>query len=277
MSEKKHRNRSVRVLVWLVLVLALCGVAISGYKLLEIWLVYQTGNDSYKELNDLVRSGALLLSTPKADSQPSDGSEAASRTPILNVEVPDVTINFSALQAINKDAVAWLFSPNTVIDYPVMRASDYEYYLHHLPDGTGNPNGTLFIDYNCASDFSDRLSIIYGHHMKSGRMFGSIVGYKKQSYFEEHPYMYLYTAEGNYRIAILYGCVIAAGEWRDRAFMYEANVDSLLAYAASNTTCISEASYHEEDKVIVLSTCSYEFNSARYVVIGVLQPEYLYY
>ena len=79
------------------------------------------------------------------------------------------------------------------------------------PDGTYNANGSLFIDYNNAWDFSDQLTVIYGHHMKSGQMFGSLKGYKGQAYFENHPYMYLYTDNGNYRIDLLYGCVAGSG------------------------------------------------------------------
>jgi sortase B len=180
-------------------------------------------------------------------------------------------IDFDALGEINEDAVAWLYCPDTVIDYPVMRADDYSYYLNHLPDGAQNVNGSVFIDYNCASDFTDPLTVLYGHHMKSGMMFGSLNGYKNQEYFEEHPYMYLYTQQGDYRIDLIYGCVIDAGQWRERAFMYPENVESLLAYAAYNTTFESGAEYSEGDRVVAMSTCSYEFNNARYVVLGVLR------
>ena len=83
----------------------------------------------------------------------------------------------------------------------------------------------------------------------------------------------LYTLWGNYRVELLYGCVIGAGQWRDRAFMYEANLDGLLDYAAYHTTFTSTELYSEEDRIIVLSTCSYEFDDARYIVIGKLTPQ----
>ena len=121
----------------------------------------------------------------------------------------------------NPDTVAWLFGPGTVIDYPVMRADDYNYYLCHLPDGTYHVNGSLFIDFNCAPDFSDRLTVIYGHHMKSGQMFRSLTKYKEQAYYREHPYLTLYTEKNETkRIELLYGCVIDAREWQQRAFSY---------------------------------------------------------
>ncbi|MCL1975423.1 MAG: class B sortase [Firmicutes bacterium] len=152
-----------------------------------------------------------------------------------------------------------------------MRAKDYDYYLRRLPDGAYNSSGSLFIDYNCAADFSQKLTVVYGHKMKSGQMFGSLAQYKKQAYYTRHPFMYLYSEQGNYRVDLLYGCVIGAGEWRERAFMYEDNLESLLSYAAYNTTFNGDIQYQATDKLLALSTCSYEFEDARYVVIGVLQ------
>ena len=109
--------------------------------------------------------------------------------------------------------------------------------------------------------------------MKSGGMFGSLEKYKNQKYYEEHPYMYLYTEQGNNRIELLYGCVIGAGQWRSRAFMYAGNVKALLAYAAHNTTFRSNVEYKDGDRIVALSTCSYEFDDARYVMIGILKEK----
>jgi sortase B len=250
------RQKAITTAVWLLLIGSICVIVFSGYKLKESLQIYAEGDQSYENLKEQVRH--------QENSSSSDDAE----------DIPPVFIDFEALKKINSDAAAWLYSPDTIIDYPVMRAHDYDWYLHHLPDGTYNANGTLFLDYNCPEDFSGGLSIIYGHHMKSGGMFGSLTEYKEQDYFEEHPYLYLYTEQGSYRIDLKYGCVISAGEWRDRAFMYEVNRKALLSYASSKTTFESSAEYTDRDRLLVLSTCSYEFDDARYVVIGILRPEY---
>ena len=265
-----REKKSLKIFAWLILMLSICVMTICGHRLWEKRQIDRESNDSYERLAGLVRhDGPPSFHTPGTANRPEEEPEADKA-----IYFPDMSIDFPALQAITPDASAWLYCPGTVIDYPVMLAADYDYYLNHLPDGTCNANGSLFIDYNCAPDFSDELTIIYGHHMKSGRMFGTLAGYKRQTYFEQNPYMYLYTKQDNYRIDLVYGCVIGAGEWRERAFMFQENLKSLLAYAAHNTTFISGAEYTEADKVIVLSTCSYEFDGARYVVIGVLRPEY---
>lgn len=255
----KKSNKSITIAVLCLLAASVCIAVFSGYKLRESLEVYEEGDQSYEFLQEQVRN---------------IGGVSSENTGAKLFDIPPVSIDFEMLKEVNEDAAAWLYGPGTVIDYPVMKAEDYSWYLNHLPDGTYNGNGTLFLDYNNPPDFSGRLNIIYGHHMRSKKMFGSLEGYKKQEYFDENPYLYLYTPQGNYRIDLKYGCVIKAGEWRDRAFMYEVNLDSLLSYASSMTTFKSDAGYSEDDKFIVLSTCSYEFDDARYIVIGVLRPEY---
>jgi sortase B len=261
----------------LALLLALSLMAYAGLRLYEIDQIYREGNDAYDKIGEKVRtlpadgSGAPSDVVYASEAGPVS-EQAAEKKPL--VEIPALNVNFENLKRINGDSVAWLYSPGTVIDYPVMKATDYSHYLYRLPDGTRNANGTLFIDYNNPPDFSSELTVIYGHHMKSGRMFGNLAGYKAQNYYDEHPYMYLYTESGNYRVDILYGCVIGAGQWRERAFMYADNIKSLISYASHNSTFTSAAAYKPGDKVVALSTCSYEFDEARYVVLGVLRAEY---
>ena len=272
----------------LILLLAIGVMGYSGSRLTATQQTYQEGNSNYEDLRDRVKgNGASVDKISKAekidkvnvtdDPYTISGSEnpVAIEEPEAKrkslIYVPELTIDFEALKTINSDAAAWLYCPDTVIDYPVMKAADYSYYLDHLPDGTYNANGSLFIDYNCASDFSDKLTVIYGHNMKSLKMFGSLTEYKSQSYFEKHPFMYLYTDQENYRIDLMYGCVIEAGKLRERGFMYAENAGELIAYAAQNTTFESGVKYEEEDRVIALSTCSYEFDGARYVVVGILR------
>jgi len=289
MTAKRRGRRLKKAIAWLILALSIVVMVVYGRELRAVEMTYQEGNESYEQLTANVRPGGLpvfhaaqathaketYIEGTHIEETAGDLSGVVLAAPLRpQIAIPDMAIDFAALKAINADSAAWLYSPDTVIDYPVMRATDYSYYLQHLPNGSLNANGSLFIDYNCAPDFSDSLTIIYGHHMKSGRMFGSIVGYKKQAYFDAHPNMYLYTADGSYRIDLIYGCVIGAGQWRERAFMFKENLDSLLTYAAHNTTFSSDVAYAEGDRVVALSTCSYEFDNARYLVIGVLRPEF---
>jgi len=244
----------------------------AGYRIVETKQTYQKGASVYDNISFQVKKTASVETQPLEAIQLADINLPPEQAGEIRTKIyiPDFDIDFEMLRSINKDAAAWLYSPDTVIDYPVMKADDYSYYLNHLIDGTVNSNGTLFIDFNNSPDFTDQLTVIYGHHMKSGSMFGGLVGYKEQQYFNEHPYMYLYTEQENYRIDLMYGSVISAGQWKEYAFMYAENIEALLTYAMDNTTFKSETDYQEGDRIVVLSTCSYEFNEARYFVVGKL-------
>jgi len=278
MKRKALKRRVLKVCITLVLILGLGVMGYAGYQLYETDQTYREGNAVYENLNDRIKKSAPVHSAqtqtveateiafPQSRDQDQDQDEEQPR-----VYIPEFEIDFEALRSVNKDAAAWLYAPGTVIDYPVMEAEDYYYYLNHLVDGTVNANGSLFIDYNNAPDFSGPLTVIYGHHMKSGAMFGGLKGYKEQAYFDENPYMYLYTDQDSYRIDLMYGCVIAAGQWSEKAFMYEENAGELMEYARQNTTFQSNVEFKEGDRIVALSTCSYEFNDARYVVLGILR------
>lgn len=101
-------------------------------------------------------------------------------------ETAPIKVDFERLQEENKDIIAWLYCPDTEINYPVVQSKDNEYYLRRLLDGTWNIAGTLFMDYRNAADCSDLHTIIYGHNMKNNTMFGSLPKYSKQEYYEEH-------------------------------------------------------------------------------------------
>ncbi|MCL2125347.1 MAG: class B sortase [Oscillospiraceae bacterium] len=283
--------------VFFAIPIILAGLAVmmfAGLRVIETKQLYREGNASYESIGNSVRKfsefGAALSdaewrgeqSAALPDAGWREGQTAALRVVdvhgesdeaerVYDIYIPGVEIDFAALREINKDAAAWLYSPGTVIDYPVLESDNYSYYLNHLPDGTVNANGSLFIDYNSEPDFSGPLTVVYGHHMKSGSMFGSLVEYKRQEYFDEHPFMYLYAEHGDYRIDVMYGVVIGAGQWKERAFMYAENIDAFVEYAEANSTFVSGVVFEEGDRLVALSTCSYEFDDARYVVLGVLK------
>lgn len=182
-------------------------------------------------------------------------------------EVQTITIDFDQLLARYPNAVGWLYCEGTPINYPVMQSDDNDYYLRRLPNGTYNTAGSLFTDYRCGEIGETNNYIIYGHNMKNGTMFSSLTKYKSQSYYDEHPVLYLYTPDGNYKIELIAGFVSKpTGEVYNTNQTYE----QVLEYCfhsrfRSNTLPRNERLY------IILSTCSYEYENARYVVVGILK------
>lgn len=183
-----------------------------------------------------------------------------------------LAVDFDALRMQFPDAVAWLYCPDTVISYPVMHADDNETYLYALPDGTSNRAGSLFLECQNRADFSDGNSVIYGHNMKNGTMFGTLTKYAQQSYYDAHPYLFLFTPDASYRIELIAGFVTDV----DSPVYTLANVPEqcaeLLRIVAAQSDFVSDVLPANDERLITLSTCSYEFDDARYVLVGVLRP-----
>ena len=180
-------------------------------------------------------------------------------------------INFKALREVNPDVIGWIYSPNTTINYPVVQGDDNAYYLKHLADGTENRNGCPFLDVQNRSDFTDDNSIIYGHHMQNGTMFAGISWYEDQSYYDEHPVMYLMTPEAAYRIKLFSGYITTmdSSAYMQNFGSVREHIDWLKEVSGrSDFRANLEISAY--DRVITLSTCAYRFENARYVLHGKL-------
>lgn len=114
-----------------------------------------------------------------------------------------INVDWDALWAINPDTVAWVYIPGTNINYPVVQGSDNEYYLTHDFEGeTGfiAYRGCVFLEAENASDFSDRVSFMFGHHLNDDTMFSAIAGFDQPDVFNANRTVYLLTPEVNYRL-----------------------------------------------------------------------------
>ena len=183
----------------------------------------------------------------------------------------DSVIDFAALTVLNQDTVAWITAKDSVIDYPVVQAEDNDRYLTHLFNGDKNKLGCLFLDFRNSSDFSDKNSVIYGHNMKDGSMFSTLTRYQEQSYYESHPVMQIYTPRGEFTVEFFAG-IVASGSYEFVRFDFLDDAD-FLTYTKELTmksTFQSDVQLSEEDQIITLCTCSYEFDNARYALFGKL-------
>lgn len=248
----------------IVLCVILFGVfSVSGHQLYTIFHQYKEAERMYDGLSNQYVS---VL----------DGSSGAAeldQTDVVLKEASPVNVDFDALMNECKDIVGWLYCADTVINYPVVQADDNDYYLHRMYDGTYNPNGTLFLDYQCYSDFSGRNNIVYGHHMNDGSMLASIVQYGKQEYYDAHPTLYLNTPTGNYRVDLFSGFVTYADS---SVYTFEFGSDleyvHFIAKMKGFSDFESPVEVGPEDRILTLSTCTYEYDDARFVLLGKLVP-----
>lgn len=180
--------------------------------------------------------------------------------------------DFEALRQIDENVVAWLYGPETPVNYPVVQAADNEYYLTHMFGKKKNSAGAIFVDAGCSPDFSDMHTILYGHHMKNGTMFSSLTGYLQPGYYEQHPTLALFTPQAAYTIRVFAGYVAApdSDAWR-RAFSSQQEFLQWCEAAARRSAFDSGLMPQPGQRVVTLSTCSYEFENASFVLLGILE------
>ena len=191
------------------------------------------------------------------------------------IEFAPIQVDFSELWRTSPDVSAWLYCPGTSINYPVVQTDNNQYYMHRLPNGEESAGGSLFVDCTNAWDFSDANSVIYGHDMKDGTMFGYLHNFDSQSYYENHPVFYLLTPGRNYRMDIICTAVVPSDSWIYAMQMEEAQLQSWLN-KVEDASLIDPISPVNRDagQYLTLSTCSYEYEDARFVVIGSLKKIY---
>ncbi len=246
-----------------LLTLSLLVLSAGGYVLGQRTAEYAEGDEAYSGLEEYV---SFPSSFPGEDES---GGLQQTETPQVQSGAPNV--DFAALSRINPDIVGWLYCEGTQINYPVVQGSDDEYYLDHLFDGTQNVNGCLFLDSRVDASFSSVHSIIYGHHMRSGAMFAALDGYKRQSFYDAHRAMLLITPDATYDVQLFAAYVADPSEdaW-EVSFANDGEIQTWIDAAIAQSTFTSDVKPTPGDRLLTLSTCSYEFGDARFVVVGVM-------
>ena len=258
-SGGKHKNG--KLMYYGVLVLLMLVLVFSSVKIISYVAEKKASERNQRDLIDQVV-------TPVTPSEP-DNANSTDNTATAGSEPDYITVDFDALQAKYPDVVGWLYCANTGLNYPIVQTAEEggEYYLYRDIDGSSNKNGTVFLDWRCNSDFSSQNNLLYGHNMKTGRMFAPIVKYKDQSFYDAHPYMYLYTPDQLYKVNLFAGMVTPGDS---TVYNYSLSSDYIKE-------CISSSSFKSSvgtptGNILTLSTCDYVYDNARYVVMGELVP-----
>ncbi len=255
----------------IMLCLVLLGICLfSGWKVLTILWDYRQSEASYTTIAD-----TYIKPTPQPSEPENDLSADAFTSGDVEmkpVETAPIAIDFAALLADCPDVVGWLYCPDTPINYPVVQAEDNNFYLRRLLDGTWNSSGSIFMDYRCPSDLSGWNTVVYGHNMKNDAMFGTLQDYKKQEYYDTHPVLYLLTPAQNYKIDLI-GGYTTPGTAEDTYSIpnSQEELDVLIAKARQQSTFQTDTAVNDGDRLITLSTFDYDYNLARYVLVGVLR------
>ena len=171
------------------------------------------------------------------------------------------------MSALSDDVVAWLTVDDTNIDYPVMQGRSNNEYINKDPFGEYSLAGSIFLDSRNAPDFSDPYSLIYGHHMERGKMFGALDAFLNKEYFDAHRAATLTVSDKVYAIKF-FACIEADASVNEIFAPNE--TDGTLSYVRKNALIWHKP---EGEKLIALSTCKFPQTTARIVVFGVIKDE----
>lgn len=270
MKKSKKKSKAVTALLWAVILIFGTVTVVAGIKVSQIQEVYSESGNTYNEIADTYvthTEESAPISAPVISSPFEEELPEPERSPI--------TIDFDQLAA--EVAVGqisgWLYCEDTPINYPVAYSGDNSYYLSHLITGKANGCGALFIDCTCSPDFSDYHTIIYGHHMGDGSMFGSLDNWRKDEYAVEHSIMYLNTPEGDYRLDYVGWYVTGTQtEAFSTGMQTEITYQRFLDYLYSSFSNTPSIKLTTEDRVVSFCTCSYESNNVRQITVFRLTP-----
>ena len=224
-----------------------------------------------RKLYDEARALAVQTVVPMQTPVPSAPSPEITLSPEPK-ETPPVVVDFVALREEGRNVLGWLYSADTLVNYPVVYYSNNSYYLTRDYTGSHSSSGALFFDCRLNKQLVEQNLIIYGHHMKDRSMFGSLLQYQKQSYYDEHPTMYLLTPEKNYRID-LFAAQFTNSEQKHFPVWFESEQkrQAFVQMAISNSTFTpNDATYRAEGQIISLITCAYSdyIEDAKFQVHG---------
>lgn len=245
---------SVRIRNGALNVITVCLVGIilvSGYKIGKTMWDYQVAKSAYTNISE---------KTAKVDPKQFTG-----------------VVDWKALKKVNPDVQGWLYQKGTVINYPVVQGTDNDTYLHTRFDKQWSGGGTLFVDYRMEKDFKGFNSIIYGHHMKDGSMFRSIRGYtKEEGYYDKHKTLELATPHGNYHLVVFSAFITKATDENTYKMTYdEAEKQAYIdrAWEKSELPITRDSvDVTKDDRLVTLSTCAYDYEEARYIVMCKMVP-----
>lgn len=238
----KTEKRGKKLLYKLIMFFLLCVFLFSLYKVVDILLEYRQIDEIYDEA---------------AETYAAEEKEEAE-------EASPIAVDFDELRKLNSDIIGWIYIPDTNVSFPLLQGSSNKQYLYQSYKKEYLTAGSIFLDYRCSADFEDKSTVIYGHNMHNGSMFGSLKKYKDEEYRDEHPYIYIMKADGTwkqYETLAYYQASVDGPTYRLPLSEAESE-DGALAFRKLRETIAAGNMYsgmpkpEASDKLLLLSTCT---------------------
>lgn len=240
----------------------------SAGMLIYIFMGYQKADNIYSDIEDSVFTPVTKVetthaaprpNTPAATNAPADDNNNANNDNSAVDVMTGFTYNHEALLKINTDSLGYLIVPAINIRLPLVQGSDNSFYLSHAINGEYSANGTLFVDSGIENPLETQNTIIYGHAMKNGSMFGSLYHLKNDGYVHSgnNDTILIYTGNQiyTYKIYSVHNAPAISDTYTigfedDEAFMEYVDAMRSQSFVSSDLVITPE------DKTITLSTCT---------------------
>ena len=245
---------------------ALFGFFLSALSLLFFlqWFMQSQENDQPAPPTEMTQTSVIQTSRPQETT-----AETEAVTTVTETKPPVILSKYADLYSANPDLVGWLTVGNTPINYPVVQATDNEIYLHLNFYGVESKYGTVFLD--CGDDILNLTApcnlVLYGHNMKDDSMFGELDKYKEESFFIENPTITFGTIYQDCTWEVFSAYVTDVDfYYNDTTFPNDSGWNSFLESCAGKSMYETNVVPASDDVILTLSTCTYEFDNARFVV-----------
>lgn len=177
------------------------------------------------------------------------------------------------LKLIDPNIFAWIELDGTKIDYPIVRGKDNYEYLRKDYKGNFSLSGAIYLDYRNSTSLTDPYSVVYGHHMDKGAMFGDLSKYKNKNFFVKNKTGKIYLEDKTYNLYVFSVIIVSS---KDKNVFDVSNKDPMtnlarLEYIKEKAINYRDIGVNENSKIIALSTCNGSTNTDRIVVFAVLE------
>lgn len=247
----------------------------SSWNLFGIYRNYEEGEALYKDIEQEVVTLLPTLAPEQAEiSQKEEEDKDEGKEKKKQKKDPMISVDFSKLKKINPEIVGWVYIPNSEISYPLLQGTDNDKYLHYTYDMQKSVFGSIFVDYRNAADFSQPYTLIYGHNMKNGSMFGTLKKYNEAKFFKEHRNIYILNEKGTFQYRVFsYHVADANGRIYTTDIVDEEDFAQHLRLITQSSYVTPDVDVTTKDKVITLSTCTGS-EETRFAVHGVYVGKY---
>ena len=262
-GKESARKRKIYTVLMIVSLLVFCFCL---FQLVQIYLDYKKGADSYKAVKQMAMGGGnlpLIEAVPETEASSEEG-QTENKPEVLRYQFNGDT---KALKAENPDFIGWIYIPGTDVSYPMVQAADNNYYLRRTFEGEPNNAGCIFMDYLIEKGLDAKNPIIYGHNRRDGSMFASLKRFQKKSFFEKYRYIYIFTTEGD-RVYEVFSVYVTMPDSDTYTYGFGSD-ESFLAYidkVKSQSVYDTGVEVLAQDSILTLSTCTNRQADTRFVV-----------